>query len=54
MTKVAEDIAVIKTDVKWIRETQKEHLTDHKRLRMMVYTALMGVGVSILLAIVAL
>ena len=51
MGKLYEDIATIKTDVKWIKETQSDHLNDHRKIRMLVYTALTGVGVSILLAL---
>jgi hypothetical protein len=52
MTRVAEDIAEIKTDVKWLIGNSAEHRAEHRKVRMMVNSALIGVAVAILLAVV--
>ena len=49
MGRLYEDVATIKCDVKWIKENHKEHIADHRKLRLMVYTALIGVVTSLLL-----
>jgi hypothetical protein len=52
MTKVAEDITEIKTDVKWLIAYQKEHRAEHNKMRMLVNGAFISAVISILLAFV--
>jgi hypothetical protein len=52
MTRVAEDITEIKTDVKWLCQYQKEHRAEHSRMRMMIYTALVGMCISLMVSYV--
>jgi len=52
MTKVAEDIATIKTDVKWLIENQKEHRAEHSRMKLMINGAVLSAVISVLLALV--
>ena len=52
MTKVAEDIVEIKTDVKWIKQTLTGHMSDHAKVRMMMYGSILGALVAIVLSVV--
>ena len=52
MTRVAEDITEIKTDVKWLIAYQKEHRAEHNKMRLMINGALVSAVISILLACV--
>jgi hypothetical protein len=52
MTRVAEDIAEIKTDVKWLIGNSAEHRAEHSKIRMMMYTALVGVCISLMVSYV--
>ena len=47
MTKIAEDIASIKTDVSWIKGTMKEHLSQHFKIRVAVGIAVLGAALSL-------
>ena len=47
MTKIAEDIASIKTDVGWIKSTMKDHLSQHFKIRLAVGIAVLGAAISL-------
>ncbi len=51
MTNVAKDITEIKTDVKWIKESFRQHLTEHFRVRLMATGAAIAAVVAVVLAL---
>ena len=51
MTKIAEDIAEIKTGVSWIKKTLEIHMTRHFQVRLAMIGSLIAAGTAILIAI---
>ncbi len=51
MTKIAEDIAEIKTDVSWIKKTLEIHMTRHFQVRLAMLGSLIAAGAAILIAL---
>lgn len=51
MTQVAEDIAEIKTDMKWVKKTLLTHVNQHFLLRLALMGSLITSGTAILIAI---
>lgn len=51
MTKIAEDIVEIKTDVKWVKEALKVHMSRHFQVRLAMVASLIAAGTAILIAI---
>ena len=51
MTKIAEDIAEIKTDVSWIKKTLDQHMSQHFKVRLAVLGSLIAAGTAILIAL---
>lgn len=47
MTKYAEDIAEIKTDMKWVKEAIKNHMSQHFKVNLAVGIAVLGAMISI-------
>ena len=52
MNKYAEDIAEIKTDLKWIRSTLSTHISQHFRVNLAVLCSVIAAGVAVVLAFV--
>ena len=51
MTKIAEDIAEIKTDMKWVKSTLKLHISYHFMVRLAMLGSLIAASTAILIAI---
>ena len=51
MTKIAEDITEIKTDVKWLTCLMKKHISHHFQVRLALIASLIAAGTAILIAI---
>lgn len=51
MTQVSEDIAVIKTDVSWIKKTLETHMSQHFLLRLALMGSLIVSVTAILIAV---
>ncbi len=51
MTKIADDIAEIKTDVSWIKKTLSTHMTRHFQVRLAMLGSLIAAGTAILIAL---
>lgn len=51
MTRIAEDIAEIKTDMKWVKKTLKLHISHHFMVRLAMISSLIAAGTAILIAI---
>ena len=51
MTRIAEDIAEIKTDMKWVKSTLKLHISYHFMVRLAMLTTLIASGTAILIAL---
>ncbi len=51
MTKIAEDIAEIKTDMKWVKSTLKLHISHHFMIRLAMISSVIAAGAAILIAV---
>ena len=51
MTRIAEDIAEIKTDMKWVKNTLKLHISHHFFVRLAMISSFIAAGTAILIAI---
>ncbi len=51
MTRIAEDIAEIKTDMKWVKNTLKLHISHHFMVRLAMISSFIAAGAAILIAI---
>ena len=51
MTKIAEDIAEIKTDMKWLTCMMKKHLSHHFFVRLAMISSFIAAGTAILIAL---
>ncbi len=51
MTKISEDIAEIKTDVKWLTCIMKKHMSHHFMIRLTMLGSLIAAGTAILIAL---
>ena len=51
MTKIAEDIAEIKTDVSWIKKTLDRHMSYHSGVRLAMLASIIAAGTAILIAL---
>lgn len=47
-----EDVAEIKCDMKWVKATMKEHMSQHFRVRLMMGAAVIAAIGSIILTVV--
>ncbi len=51
MTEIAENIAQIKTDVEWLKEAMKKHISHHFQVRLALIGSLIAAGTAILIAV---
>lgn len=51
MTKIAEDIAEIKTDMRWVKNTLKLHISHHFLVRLAMLGSMAAAGTAILIAV---
>ena len=51
MSKIAEDIAEIKTDVSWIKKTLEVHMSQHFKVRLALLGTIIAAAVAVLLTI---
>ena len=51
MTKIGEDIAVIKADVKWLKDAMKTHQSQHFKIYVMFFGSVFGAGLALLIAL---
>ena len=52
MTEVAENIAEIRTDVKWLKEAMKAHQNQHFKIYVMFFSSMLGAGLALIVALV--
>ncbi len=51
MTKIAEDIAEIKTDMKWVKRTLGSHMSQHFKVRLAMLGSLIAAGTALLIVL---
>ncbi len=51
MTQISEDIAEIKTDVKWLKDAMKIHQSQHFKIYVMFFGSIFGAGLALLIAL---